>query len=138
MSIYHVAEGQTLLITGPAKVDLVSDIAPIIGGAGEGAGTPVTTSLSPPTAVAGDSEDVQLIVNGSGFNEISQIVFGGNDEPTTLLSPTQVRTIVKPSLFVADDVPVAVRNGSALSNEQTFTFTAAAQRGGTSRKPERR
>lgn len=131
MSIYHVAEGETFLITGPAKVDLVSDIAPVIGSAE----TPTVSSLEPDTAVAGDAEDIEMIVNGTGFNELSKIVFGGHDEPTTKLSDTQVRTIVKPSMFaVPDDVAVAVRNGELLSNEMDFSFTAAARSAQTDEK----
>ena len=130
MTIYHIDDTQTLLIAGPAKIDLVSDFAPAIGQAE----TPTTTSLAPASAVAGDAADIEMVVNGTGFNELSKIVFNGNDEPTTMLSPTQVRTIVKPSIFVvAADVPVAVRNGSLTSNAQIFSFTEPAGRSGRSK-----
>jgi hypothetical protein len=124
---YHVEGGQTALINGPAKFSLVADEPPIMAAAEP----PTVTALNPPSALAGDATDIQLLVDGTGFNEISKIVFNGNDEPTTLMSPTQVRTIVKPSLFtVAADVPVAVRNGTLVSNEQTFSFTDTMARAG--------
>jgi len=90
---------------------------------------PVVTSLSPNSAVAGDEADITMVVNGSGFNESSVIVFNSYDEPTTLISDTKVSTGVKPSLFIVPaDCPVAVRNGSVTSNAVIFSFTAAAQR----------
>ena len=125
MTTYHLDANQSALIVGPAKIDLVATDAPVMGEVD----APSASSLNPATAVAGDPTDIQLIVNGTGFNELSKITFGGNDEPTTLLSPTQVRTIVKPSLFPNpdDNVPVAVRNGELRSVELPFSFTASTR-----------
>jgi hypothetical protein len=125
MATYHIEANQSALIVGPAKITLVAADAPVLGEVE----APGTSSLSPTSAVAGDPTDIQLVVTGNGFNEFSKIVFGGNDEPTTLLSPTQVRTIVKPSMFPNpdDNVSVAVRNGALMSNEQNFSFTASAR-----------
>lgn len=119
MSVHHVAPSQVMMVAGPAKVQLSGEV-PVT----PAAVAPAITSLSPNTIPIG-GPDIQMIVNGSGFNEISKIVFNGYDEPTTMLSPTQVRTIVTPSLFaVAAVLPVQVRNGSAKSNSLNFTFTA--------------
>jgi hypothetical protein len=85
---------------------------------------PVVTSLEPNTAVAGSAPDITMVVNGTGFDKTSVITFNGLDEPTTLISPTQVSTGVKPSLFVVPATcPVAVRNGRRTSNQMPFTFT---------------
>jgi len=85
---------------------------------------PVVNSLSPSSAPSGDPLDFQMVVNGTGFNEASVIVFNGYDEPTTFIDDTQVSTGVKPSLFVVPaEVPCSVRNGSKNSNQVIFTFT---------------
>jgi hypothetical protein len=124
MSVQHIEANQTLTVIGPARIILtggeVVDAKDIPA--------PTVTSLSPASAEIG-SADFNLLVNGSGFNEFSKIVFNGYDEPTTLMSPTQLRTGVKPSLFaVPVDLPVAVRTGEMVSAPQTFSFTAPAGR----------
>jgi hypothetical protein len=139
MSIYHLDANQTAMIIGPAKIDLVAEFDPVYGEAE----APTVGSLAPDTAVAGDPTDIEMVVTGTGFNELSKIVFNGNDEPTTLLSDTQVRTIVKPSMFaVAADVPVSVRTGALRSSDLTFSFTEAAaqtaRREGTHAHKQRR
>jgi hypothetical protein len=92
----------------------------------EGIEQPTVTALTPDTAVAGEGPQVTMIVEGTGFHPKSVIMFGGNDEPTTFISSTKLSTGVKPSLFVPDAVPVAVRNaGFPASNEMPFTFTDA-------------
>jgi hypothetical protein len=85
---------------------------------------PTVTALIPDTAECGDTENIVMIVEGTGFHPKSVITFNGLDEPTTFISQTQVSTGVKPSLFVVPAVcPVAVRNaGFAPSNEMPFTF----------------
>ena len=90
---------------------------------------PVLNSLTPATAVAGDATDITMIVDGTGFTAQSTIVFNGFDEPTTIISPTQVSTIVKPSIFGVSTCPVEVRNGTGTSNSLNFEFTAPALRG---------
>jgi hypothetical protein len=103
----------------PDRPDIPPDLIPP-------AQAPVLSSLSPASAVAGDAADITMTVNGTGFTPGSVIVMNGYDEPTTVMSTTQVRTGVKPSLFVVPaDVPVLVRNSDKTSNELTFTFTAA-------------
>jgi hypothetical protein len=139
----EVADGETADITGPVTVRVTSDVPgsvlidgePVDPGAPVPDVAPVISSLSPSTAVAGDASDVTLIVTGDGYLPNSILMFGGLDEPTTFVSPTEVSTIVKCSLFVnPDDVAVNVRNGSAISNELTFTFTATSQRSKTGAK----
>jgi hypothetical protein len=87
---------------------------------------PVLTSLNPATAVSGDP-DFELHCVGTGFTSRSVIQFGSHvaqDEPTTLNSPTDVSTMVKPSLFAPATIPVYVRNGLVWSDpEVDFTMT---------------
>jgi len=90
------------------------------------------TSLSPNTAVSG-SADVVMSCIGVGFTPDTVIKFGDYDEPTTFVSPTEVTTGVKPSLFAPAAVPVLVRNGDVSSEPLDFTFTAAE---GAVQKPE--
>lgn len=126
-----VPAGSTATVEGPANISVITDVIGSVKIDGEPVvpGTvpdvaPSISSLSPNTAVAGDAADITLVVTGDGFGTNPILTFGGLDEPTTVVSDTEVSTIVKPSLFaVPDDVPVAVRNGSAVSNELTFTFT---------------
>jgi hypothetical protein len=68
------------------------------------------------------------LINGSGFTPESVIVFNGFDEPTTLVSPTQVKTGVNMSVWAAPAVvPIMVRSASgALSNAMNFAFTSTA------------
>ncbi|MEY9428147.1 hypothetical protein ABH975_003462 [Bradyrhizobium ottawaense] len=122
---YSVPAGQVFAINGPATVTVgASHEEPVISARGEQPDAPVLNSLSPATAVSGDP-DLVLSCSGSGFDANSTIVFAEHDEPTTLVSDTEVTTIVKPSLFAAADVAVCVRNGPLYSANQTFSFTAA-------------
>jgi IPT/TIG domain len=121
---YEVRGDETALIVGPANIRVSGESVPVMAEVEE----PTVDSLSPDTAACGD-DDLQMVVTGTGFTEISKIVFNGYDEPTALLSPTQVRTNVKPSLFaVPVALPVQVRNGSKYSNMVDFTFTEAGTR----------
>lgn len=88
---------------------------------------PVVTSLSPNTVVLG-SPNFDVLVNGSGFTAESVIVFNGFDEPTTLVSPTQVKTGVNMAVWAAPAVvPIMVRSASGvLSNAMNFSFTSSA------------
>jgi hypothetical protein len=55
-------------------------------------------------------------------------MFAGKDEPTTVVSDTEVTTGVDMSVWVGPDpaVPVAVRSAEgAVSNPLSFAFTAA-------------
>jgi len=93
-------------------------------------GTPLAvTALVPDTVVLG-SPSLTLHVQGTGFTAASVITFAGHDEPTTLVSPTEVTTGIDMSVWLGPDaVPVTVRNGDgAPTAPLLFTFTAAAKR----------
>jgi len=132
----EIPDSSTVDVVGPAILVVTTDVVgsvqidgqPVDPGAPVPDVAPAISTLSPATAVAGDATDITMIVTGTGYMPNSIIQFGGLDEPTVMVSDTELSTIVKPSLFVPDDVPVAVRNGNAISNELTFTFTAASQR----------
>ena len=88
---------------------------------------PVVTALEPATVAIG-SPSFTIHVRGSGFAPGSVIVFNGFDEPTTVVSPTEVTTGVNMAVWTAPSapLPVAVRHADGtLSNALTFTFTAA-------------
>jgi hypothetical protein len=89
---------------------------------------PVLTSLTPATAQIGDP-DFTLHVTGTGFTAASVIVFNGVDEPTTLVSDTEVTTGVDMTVWLAPTgpLPVVVRTDTAVSNALSFTFTEAAR-----------
>jgi len=83
---------------------------------------PTLVSLSPNTAVSGDP-DFTLSCIGTDFAGGTVIVFGQNDEPTTLVSDTEVTTVVKPSLFTPAVVPVRIRDGGYNTDPVDFIFT---------------
>jgi hypothetical protein len=135
---YGVPEGQTLVIRGPADVTVRGGEVPVIGTKEDiEALTPTVTSIEPDSAEMG-SEDLEMVVTGTGFTENSVIVFNGGDEPTTFVSETEVSTGVKPSTAgVAGSYPVLVRNGQIQSNSATFSFTEPANGGSTRKKKAR-
>ena len=82
-------------------------------------------ALAPNTAAVGGPK-VTLHVHGTGFSSSSVIVFNNGDEPTTLVSPTEVTTILNPSTASGTwTVPVAVRTGNTVSNALDFSFVEA-------------
>lgn len=88
----------------------------------------VLTALEPATAVLG-SPSFTLHVTGTGFTPESILVFAGHDEPTTLVSPTEVTTGINMDVWLGPDaLPVEVNGPGGLSNALTFTFTAAPAR----------
>ena len=96
-----------------------------IGGAIANA-QPVLSNINPSTAVIG-SADVTLHAIGSGFDANCAILFNGGRETTVLVSPTELTTIVKPSLVTtAGSYPVQVIKGQSLPSAaiKQFTFTA--------------
>lgn len=93
---------------------------------------PALTALLPGTAIVGDA-DFTLRVLGTGFDAHSILVFAGHEEPTTLVSDTEVTTGVNMAVWLgADpDIPVLVRNGLLESNVLPFVLqapTAASRR----------
>jgi hypothetical protein len=88
---------------------------------------PTLTALEPDTAVLG-SPDFVLHLHGTGFTLQTVIVFAGQDEPTTVLSDTEVTTGVDMSVWLGADpaVPVFVRTlAGGDSNVLPFAFTDA-------------
>ena len=86
---------------------------------------PVVSSLNPASAVLG-SPLFDIHVIGSGFVPGSIIVFNGIDEPTTLVSDTELTTGVNMDVWMAEaDVPVAVRNPDGIQSDPLiFEFAA--------------
>jgi hypothetical protein len=132
--------GQTQRPTAGTQAAADQPVVPMDVGAegvrAEGIETPTVTALAPDTAVAGEGEQVTMVVEGTGFHPKSVIMFNGNDEPTTFISSTKLSTGVKPSLFVEPVAcQVAVRNaGFPASNEMPFTFTEAGAPAAMSKK----
>jgi hypothetical protein len=121
---YEVPAGKNLVISGPANVTVKGGEVPaIVEDAAElQASAPSISALDPDTAESG-AADIDLVITGTGFTPSSVIVFGANDEPTTLSDDgTTVSTGVRPSLFAPAVVPVTVRNGPARSAPLDFTF----------------
>jgi hypothetical protein len=132
MPHYEVKAGEKLVVAGPANVTIKGGEYPLTVESLEDAQglAPTVTSLDPATAVSGDPDIVMKVV-GTNFTADTVIVFGTLDEPTTLISDTEVSTGVKPSLFAPAAVPVKVRNGPLGSNSLDFTFT---ETGGAQRR----
>jgi hypothetical protein len=90
---------------------------------------PTVTALEPATAAIGQPS-FTLHVRGTGFVPGAVIVFNGYDEPTALVSATEVTTGVNMTVWTAPSapLPVLVRNANGKSSAPlTFTFTAAAR-----------
>ena len=87
---------------------------------------PVLSSIEPSSARIGD-ESFVLVVSGVGFvQDISVIVFAGQDEPTKLETNGTLTTGVNMSVWHGpDEVEVRVKNGEHISEPLMFTFTAA-------------
>jgi hypothetical protein len=95
--------------------------------------TPVINSISPTTAAIGDPS-FDLVIAGSGFDNSTVINFANQDEPTTLVSSSSVKTGVNMDVWHGpDSLPVYVRNDDVQSNTVMFTFTEAP----TTRRKER-
>jgi hypothetical protein len=92
----------------------------------EVAPAPTVTSIEPNTLTV-PGADTEVILTGAGFNENSQIIWNGSAEPTTYYDSEHVSTIVRPSTVEATlpfTLPVAVLNGTKLSDPVEFTFVA--------------
>ena len=87
---------------------------------------PVLSGIEPSTARIGD-ESFILVVSGVGFvQDISVIVFAGQDEPSKLETNGTLTTGVNMSVWHGpDEVEVRVKNGEHISEPLMFTFTAA-------------
>jgi hypothetical protein len=107
-------------------------------GGGEGATAPVLASLNPATAVLG-SADFTVSCIGEGFTSDAVIVFNGFDEPTTVVSPTEVTTGVNMAVWAAPAVvPVLVRTAAGESAPLDFEFTDVALQSASANKRSRK
>jgi hypothetical protein len=87
---------------------------------------PTVTSIEPDTLTV-PGPDTEVVLMGANFNENSQIIWNGSAEPTTYIDPEHLSTIVRPSTVEVElpfTLPVAVLNGTKLSDPVEFTFTA--------------
>ncbi|NDD62942.1 MAG: hypothetical protein EBZ36_03020 [Acidobacteria bacterium] len=88
--------------------------------------TPVISSITPATAVAG-SPEVIITVNGSGFISGSTVLWAGSPRPTNLISPTQLTARISSSdLLLPGTFNVSVVTagpGGGTSNQQIFLIT---------------
>jgi hypothetical protein len=96
---------------------------------------PTVTALVPNQVILGDP-DVTLRVQGTGFDAGTVIVFNGFDEPTTLVSASEVTTGINMAVWGAPAaLPVQVRSAAGvLSDALTFTFLAPAEGASTTRR----
>jgi len=86
---------------------------------------PVITELVPASAPVG-APALTLTVVGTAFLAGDVILFNGGPEPTTLVSATQLTTVVKPfTSTTPGDYPVAVERAGEVSNGLDFSFAAA-------------
>jgi hypothetical protein len=88
---------------------------------------PVLTSLAPDTAQVGDPQFTMDLV-GTGFTEISRVLWNGGIEDSVFVGATRLRMQVDPGTASGPyTIPVAVLNGSQSSAEVDFTFTEGAE-----------
>lgn len=90
---------------------------------------PTITRLDPPGSVAG-ANNVTLNVIGTSFNAQSRIRVGGNERTTTLVSSTQLSTVLtQADLASAGQLAITVVNpapGGGTSNAQNFIVTTCS------------
>lgn len=88
--------------------------------------TPTLGSLVPPSRVVAPTADLSLVINGTNFMPSSQILFAGHYERVTYISPTELRTLIRGTMFTGVDpaIPVQVINGGVASNTVNFAITA--------------
>ena len=87
---------------------------------------PTTTSISPPSKVAG-SGAFTLTVNGTGFVSGTSVVrWNGSNRTTTFVSATQLTVaVLSTDITSSGTATITVANGAAVSNAQTFTIDLA-------------
>jgi len=126
-SVAH-AEGETYAVTERVLAETLRGIGfvSIDGWTDLPLEPPTITTLVPATAALGDP-DVTLQVIGTGFGADSVIVWNGTDAPTTVVSATEVTTVLPMATATAGAFPVQVRTGGNLSTPATFTITDPAR-----------
>lgn len=85
--------------------------------------SPVITSLSPNTAVAGSGAALVVDIIGTGFTPWSTVTSGNYPIPVAYISPTLLRIAQFPRASVAGSVDVKVIDHSVLSVASPFVFT---------------
>jgi hypothetical protein len=88
--------------------------------------TPTLASINPTSRVVAPTTDIVMTLTGTNFMPSSQITIGGNPERTTYVSPTQLTTIIRGSVFTGVDpaIPVQVFNADKGSGTVNFAITA--------------
>lgn len=130
MAIHHVGPGEEIRVVGPAKADITGDLEEYMKVKPFNLGRPPSlASLNPASAEIG-GEPLTLHCMGAYFMPESVIVFNGGVEPTTMVSATELTTLVYPSTAqVAGSYPVLIRTFTHETAPQMFTFTEAAPEG---------
>lgn len=127
-----LADGEERVCVGSSLATLIHTSMPVVSAVRgpafvpDSLPTPVVSSLVPATAVIG-AANFTLHVHGTGFTPGCKIVFNGYEEPTTLVSVTELTTGVNMAVWTAPSLPlpVAVRGlDGRVSNNLPFTFTA--------------
>jgi hypothetical protein len=121
---YEVPAGETLVIRGPANIIVKAGDYPVVGSPGSNVEPPVLASIDPDTAAVTDPE-FTLTATGSDFEDISVIVIGQVDVPTSFVDESTLTATIDPAQFLPGDVAVTVRTGPSVSAASTLTFTAA-------------
>ncbi len=86
---------------------------------------PTITSLSPATAAVGGSA-YTLTVNGTGFDNSTQVTWNGSARTTNYVSPTQVTAqIAAADIALAGNVPVAVSDISSNVTSNSMNVNVA-------------
>lgn len=81
-------------------------------------GAPVITSISPTTVISTGSQTIS--VRGNNFTAQSKIIFGGNEQQTTVRDLTWLQaTVISPGIGIYE---VLVRDAAGDSNVMQFEF----------------
>lgn len=88
---------------------------------------PTLTGINPTSRVVAPTDDITMVLTGTNFMPSSQVYIAGNPERTTYVSPTELRTIIRGTVFTGVDpaIPVLVSNAGRQSGSQNFAITAA-------------
>ena len=88
--------------------------------------TPTLASINPTSRVVAPTTDLVMTLTGTNFMPSSQITIAGKPERTTYVSPTQLTTIIRGTVFTGVDpaIPVRVFNADKGSGTVNFAITA--------------
>jgi hypothetical protein len=125
-STSHISSDSVLFSGGYGFGDLILKNIPVGSTFELDVTAPPTLGSLSPNSVESGAPDLTLSCTGTDFTGGSIIMFGSEDEPTTMVSDTELTTIVKPSLFAPATVPVTVRTGRFTTDPVDFTFTEPA------------